>query len=52
MINYVNDYTTSDGYVFRVSATAFSQRRINSSKQHEIRITMRRVLGERIPQVP
>jgi small subunit ribosomal protein S3Ae len=51
MINYVNDYTTSDGYVFRVSATAFSQRRINSSKQHEIRITMRRVLGERIPQL-
>ncbi len=51
MINYVNDYTTSDGYVFRVSATAFSQRRINSSKQHEIRLTMRNVLRERIPQL-
>jgi small subunit ribosomal protein S3Ae len=51
MINYVNDYTTSDGYVFRVSATAFSQRRINSSKQHEIRLTMNRILSERIPQL-
>ncbi len=51
MINYVNDYATSDGYVFRVSATAFSQRRINSSKQHEIRLTMKNVLGERIPQL-
>ncbi len=51
MINYVQEYTTSDGYVFRVSATAFSQRRINSSKQHEIRLTMKNVLAERIPQL-
>jgi small subunit ribosomal protein S3Ae len=51
MINYVQEYTTSDGYVFRVSATAFSQRRINSSKQHEIRLTMKNILAERIPQL-
>ncbi|HEY0579453.1 MAG TPA: 30S ribosomal protein S3ae [Candidatus Nitrosocosmicus sp.] len=51
MINYVHEYTTADGYVFRVSATAFSQRRINSSKQHEIRLTMKNVLAERIPQL-
>lgn len=51
MINYVDDYTTSDGYVFRVAATAFSQRRINSSKQHEIRLTMNKILSERIPQL-
>lgn len=51
MINYVNDYTTLDGYVFRVSSTAFSQRRINSSKQHEIRLTMNSILSERIPQL-
>ncbi|MGN6822178.1 MAG: hypothetical protein ACTHJ7_05325, partial [Candidatus Nitrosocosmicus sp.] len=52
MVNYVDDYTTSDGYVFRVAATAFSQRRINSSKQHEIRLTMNKILSERIPQLP
>jgi small subunit ribosomal protein S3Ae len=51
MITYVHEYTTADGYVFRVSATAFSQRRINSSKQHEIRLTMKNVLAERIPQL-
>ena len=51
MINYVHEYTTADGYVFRVSATAFSQRRINSSKQHEIRLTMNKILAERIPQL-
>ena len=49
MINYVDDYTTSDGYVFRVSATAFSQRRINSAKKHEIRLSMAKLLGEKIP---
>jgi small subunit ribosomal protein S3Ae len=37
--------------VFRVSATAFSHRRINSSKQHEIRLTMNKILAERIPQL-
>src|ERR687889_1885117 len=51
MINYVHEYTTADGYVFRVSSTAFSQRRINSSKQHEIRLTMNNILSERIPQL-
>ena len=49
MINYVDEYTTSDGYVFRVSATAFSQRRINSAKKHEIRLSMAKLLAEKIP---
>lgn len=51
MINFVNEYTTSDGYVFRVSATAFSQRRINSSKKHEIRLIMSKILDEKIPSL-
>jgi small subunit ribosomal protein S3Ae len=49
MINFVDEYTTSDGYVFRVSATAFSQRRINSAKKHEIRLSMATLLAEKIP---
>lgn len=49
MINFVDEYTTSDGYVFRVSVTAFSQRRINSAKKHEIRLSMDRLLREKIP---
>ena len=49
MINFVDEYTTSDGYVFRVSVTAFSQRRINSAKKHEIRLSMDRLLSEKIP---
>ena len=49
MINFVGEYTTGDGYVFRVSVTAFSQRRINSAKKHEIRLSMDRLLSEKIP---
>ncbi len=49
MINFVDEYPTSDGYVFRVSATAFSQRRINSAKKHEIRLAMNKLLSEKIP---
>lgn len=51
MINYVNDFTTVDGYTFRVAVIAFSQRRINSSKKHEIRMIAHRILSERIPQL-
>jgi small subunit ribosomal protein S3Ae len=51
MINFVDEYTTSDGYVFRVSATAFSQRRINSAKKHEIRLSMATLLAEKIPML-
>src|SRR5690606_9955646 len=49
VINFVDEYTTADGYLFRVSVTAFSQRRINSAKKHEIRLSMYRVLREKIP---
>jgi small subunit ribosomal protein S3Ae len=50
MINYINDYTTADGYKFRVSTIAFSQRRLNSSKKHEIRSIINEVLSTEIPQ--
>ena len=50
MISYVNDYTTVDGYKFRVAALTFSQRRLNSSKKHEIRAIIDEVLSSEIPQ--
>ncbi len=50
MISYVNDYSTLDGYKFRVSAITFSQRRLNSSKKHEIRAIINQVLQNEIPR--
>ena len=51
MITFTNDYTTMDGHTFRVAVIAFTQRRVNSSKKHEIRMVARKMLSERIPQL-
>ena len=50
MISYVNDYSTLDGYKFRVSVITFSLRRLNSSKKHEIRSIINEVLSTEISQ--
>ena len=51
MVSYVDDYKTVDGYVFRVSLVAFSQRRINTEKKHQIRVHCRQFLQERLPKL-
>lgn len=51
LINFVNDYTTADGYKFRVSVIAFTQRRLNTSKKQAIRHMVDEVLGAEIPKL-
>ncbi len=51
MVNLIKDYTTSDGYTFRVYVVAFTQKRINSSKKHDIRKVMDEVLSSEIPRL-
>ncbi|HEX2013926.1 MAG TPA: 40S ribosomal protein S3a/S1, partial [Nitrososphaera sp.] len=51
MITFTHDYTTADGHTFRVAVIAFTQRRVNSSKKHEIRMMAHRTLSEKIPQL-
>ncbi|HEY9398515.1 MAG TPA: 40S ribosomal protein S3a/S1 [Nitrososphaeraceae archaeon] len=50
MITHIHNYPTNDGHEFRVEVIAFSQRRINSSKKHELRKVIHQLLSERIPQ--
>jgi len=50
MITHIHNYTTNDGYEFRVEIIAFSQRRINTSKKHELRKVIHQLLSEKIPQ--
>jgi len=50
MITHIHNYTTNDGHEFRVEIIAFSQRRINSSKKHELRKVIHQLLSEKIPQ--
>jgi small subunit ribosomal protein S3Ae len=40
-----------DGHTFRVATVVFSQRRINTSKKHEIRLIAHRTLSEKIPKI-
>jgi small subunit ribosomal protein S3Ae len=47
MSDLIKDYTTKDGYLVRVYCIAISQGRMNSSKKHEIRMVMDRIIGER-----
>jgi small subunit ribosomal protein S3Ae len=51
MITFTHDYTTMDGHTFRVALIAFTQRRVNTSKKHEIRTLAHKMLAERIPQL-
>jgi small subunit ribosomal protein S3Ae len=47
MSDLVKDYKTKDGYVCRVYTIALSQGRMNTSKKHEIRMIMDKIIGER-----
>jgi small subunit ribosomal protein S3Ae len=40
-----------DGHTFRVAMVAFTHRRVNSSKKHEIRLIAQKILSERIPKL-
>jgi small subunit ribosomal protein S3Ae len=47
MSDFIKDYKTKDGYVVRVYCTALSQGKMNSSKKHDLRRVMDRVIAER-----
>ncbi|MCI0559200.1 MAG: 30S ribosomal protein S3ae [Nitrososphaera sp.] len=51
MITFTHDYTTMDGHTFRVATVVFSQRRVNTSRKHEIRLIAHRMLSEKIPKI-
>lgn len=47
MADFIRDYRTKDGYVVRVYTIALSQGRMNSSKKHEIRMIIDKIMEER-----
>ncbi|MDG6898278.1 MAG: 30S ribosomal protein S3ae [Nitrososphaerota archaeon] len=47
MSDFIKDYRTKDGYVARVYCTALSQGKMNSSKKHDLRMIMDKVIQER-----
>jgi len=47
MSDFIRDYSTKDGFVVRVYCTALSQGKMNSSKKHDLRLIMDRIIGEK-----
>ena len=47
MADFIRDYKTKDGYLVRVYCMALSQGKMNSSKKHDLRVIMDKVIGER-----
>ena len=47
MSDFIRDYTTKDGYVVRVYSTALSQGKMNSSKKHDLRVSMDKVISDK-----
>lgn len=47
MADFIRDYKTKDGYTIRVYCVAFSQGKMNSSKKHDIRLIMDKIISER-----
>jgi len=47
MSDLIKDYRTKDGFLVRVYCTALAAGKMNSSKKHDLRIIMDRVIGER-----
>ena len=51
MITFIKNYRTIDGYVFRVVTVIFTQRRVNTSTQHAIRLVVDNKLNETISKL-
>jgi small subunit ribosomal protein S3Ae len=47
MVTFIKDYVTKDGITVRVYVVAFTQKRINSSRKHAIRMAADKVLQEK-----
>ncbi len=47
MSDLIKDYRTKDGYTVRVYCIALSQGKMNSSKKHDLRLIMDRVIRDR-----
>ena len=47
MVTFIKDYTTKDGITVRTYVVAFTQKRINSSRKHAIRMAADKVLQEK-----
>lgn len=50
-INFITDVKTKDGYVFRIKIIALTQRQLNTSRKHALRLIARDVINKTVPDM-
>lgn len=51
LINFIGDFRTKDGYLFRIKIIALTQKKLNTSRKHAIRLIAREVMAKTIPEM-
>ncbi|TLX95113.1 MAG: 30S ribosomal protein S3ae [Thaumarchaeota archaeon] len=51
LINFIADFKTKDGYLFRIKVIALTQKKLNTSRKHALRLIAKDVMGKTIPEM-
>lgn len=51
LISFIGEFKTKDGYLFRIKIIALTQKKLNTSRKHALRIIARDVLEKTIPEM-
>ena len=51
LISFIADFKTKDGYIFRIKIVALTQKKLNTSRKHAIRLVAQEVMSKSIPEM-
>ena len=51
LINFIADFKTKDGYLFRIKIIALTQKKLNTSRKHALRLIAKDVMVKTIPEM-
>ena len=51
LISFIGDYKTKDGNIFRIKIIALTQKKLNTSRKHALRLIARDVMSKTIPEM-
>ncbi len=51
LINFIGDYKTKDGNIFRIKIIALTQKKLNTSRKHALRLIAKDVMTKTIPEM-
>lgn len=51
LISFISDFKTKDGYIFRIKIIALTQKKLNTSRKHALRLVAQEVMAKTIPEM-